>query len=39
MEAENQHRMHCGNGIAYGEDSFMIEAAHLEQLAMEVIHQ
>lgn len=33
MAAENQHRIDCGNGVAYGEESFQEEANILEHLA------
>ena len=36
MKAENQHRLACGNSIAYGEEAFAIEANHLESLAREI---
>jgi len=39
MQAENAHRLDCGNSIAYGEDAFNIEAAFLEQLSIQVINQ
>jgi len=30
MQAENAHRLSCGNGIAYGEDAFAaIESEHI----------
>ncbi|BDU72320.1 hypothetical protein [Mesoterricola silvestris] len=36
MKAENQHRLATGNSVAYGEDAFLIEAGHLENLAHEI---
>lgn len=36
MKAENQHRLACGNSIAYGEEAFGIEANHIETLAREI---
>lgn len=33
MAAENQHRLDCGNSIAYGEEAFQLEANTLEHLA------
>ena len=36
MVAENQHRLACGNSIAYGEDAFCAEAAQMEDLAREI---
>lgn len=35
MQAENQHRVACGNSIAYGEDAFGHEAQHLEMLSVD----
>ena len=35
MQAENQTRVANGNSPAYGEDAFLTEAHHLEQLGME----
>jgi hypothetical protein len=37
MQAENQHRLSCGNSIAYGNEAFECEAAYLESLALEVL--
>lgn len=34
MEAENQYRLGCGNGIAYGEEAFQREADMLDHLAV-----
>lgn len=39
MQAENQHRLACGDSIAYGEDAFNIEADFLEQLSIQAINQ
>ena len=39
MVAENQNRMVCDNCISYGQESFLVEAADLERLAIEVINQ
>lgn len=33
MKAANQHRLSCGESIAYDEDSFLNESAVLEFLA------
>ena len=35
MVAENQQRLVCNNSICYGEDSFLTEAQHLDQLSIE----
>jgi hypothetical protein len=32
MVAENLHRQHCGNSIAYGEDSFLLNANRFTEL-------
>lgn len=39
MQAENAHRLDCGNSIAHGEDSFYAESAFLESIAHQVINQ
>lgn len=36
MKAENQHRLNCGNSIAYGEEAFEVQATALETLAREL---
>ena len=36
MQAENQHRLDCGNSIAYGEDAFNNEAEELADLARQM---
>ena len=36
MVAENQHRLDCGNSIAYGEEAFSAEASTMEELAREI---
>lgn len=33
MVAENQHRLDCGNSIAYGVEAFEAEASTLDYLA------
>lgn len=35
MQAENAHRVACGNSPSYGEEAFQIEAHHMEVLANE----
>ena len=37
MMAENQHRLSVGQSIAYGEEAFNIEAAHMENLGQSLI--
>lgn len=39
MVAENQQALACGNSVPYGEQAFLVEAFHLEQLAIQVINQ
>lgn len=36
MAAENQHRLSCGNSIAYGEEAFSAEASQMEELARDI---
>lgn len=36
MVAENQHRLSCGNSIAYGEEAFSAEANWMEDLARDI---
>lgn len=35
MKAENQHRLNCENGVAYGDDAFAYEAKLLDELSIE----
>ena len=37
MVAENQHRLDCGNSIAYGEEAFSAEASTMEDLGREIL--
>lgn len=38
MRAANQHRLSLGHSIAYDEEHFFAEAAHLETLAEQAIN-
>lgn len=38
MEAANQQRVVCGESVAYTEDHFQGEAAHLEYLAVQALN-
>lgn len=38
MQAENQHRLACGNAVAYADEAFGVEADNLERLAIQAVN-